>query len=494
MSCSIAFSSLAMAAAAAPVLNPRSGDSEPPSKGLISILRSWWKRRGEPKTATTTDYGSLGDVVSFSSRRIAARRALETEQRPALFSDPLAFKLAGRALADARKSSLRNGKVDARVSRIAVRTKWFDEEVEKALRGERGTVGVEISVVPSSSSSEDTCSSAPSSSVRVSIRPRSLPRPWPSQVVCLGCGMDTRPWRLDFPLPPPSRSPTPTFPRPIPSKSEGKSHPTISWFDVDAGCVLRAKARELEEAGAEVPEGAFDLAFEEEEEEEGEGEGEGEGEEGRKQTEEERRRPKRKSKKKPKFPLKTSSYVAVPAAVSKPGALLRALASAGHDKNKPTVFVAEGLLMYLGDDGVRTCLSAAAEACPSSTSSGSSSSSSNSPSSSSSSPSSSTFLAVTITPSALKSAQERSQRRRAKGIDVAATDLLAAWNFGCSARELPALCGGTGWSAESPDSVVSRSDMARRYGPLVGDRGFEYEVADARVQEERGSLFFVARK
>ena len=489
-----------MAAAAAPVLNP-SGELEP-AKGIISSLRSWWKRRGEGgEPGTTTDYGTLGDVVSFSSRRIAARRALETEQRPALFSDPLAFKLAGNALRDARRSSLRDGKTDARVSRIAVRTKWFDEEVERALHGERGTVEVEIvpcsSAAASSSSSEAATSSAVA--VRVSIRPRSLPRPWPSQVVCLGCGMDTRPWRLAFPSPSPSPSPSPgTGSSESESDGDGDRHrpTTISWFDVDARCVLRAKARELEEAGAEVPEGAFDLAFEEEEE------GGEEGGEERKQREERRRRgraEKKGSRKKAKFPLKTSSYVAVPADVSKPGALAEALARAGHDKARPTVFVAEGLLMYLGGGGVSTCLSAAAEACPAPRPPrprppppAAPPASSTCPDSPSESCSSSTFLAVTITPSALKAAQERSRRRRAKGVDVAATDLLASWNFGCAAGGLPALCGENGW--KKLDSVVSRSDMARRYGPLVGNRGFEYEIADARVQEERGSLFFVARK
>ena len=77
--------------------------------------------------------------------------------------------------------------------------------------------------------------------------------------------MDTRPWRLAFPSPSPSPSPSPgTGSSESESDGDGDRHrpTTISWFDVDARCVLRAKARELEEAGAEVPEGAFDLAFE----------------------------------------------------------------------------------------------------------------------------------------------------------------------------------------------------------------------------------------
>lgn len=420
---------------------------------------------------------TLLDVVSFSSRRIAARRALESECELPLFSDPLAAKLAGTALRDARKSSMRNGKPDTRVSRIAVRTKWFDEEVENALRGERGTVEVDIKVVegevgevvPAPSSSTPLAS--PASSVRVSVRPRSLPRPWPSQVVCLGCGMDTRPWRLDFPTSSESSSE-----KASPSSKE-KKHST-RWFDVDTRCVLRAKARELEEAGADIPEGAFDLALEEEE------------------IEERRSRAKERKRSRVRFPLRTLSYVAVPCDVSEPGALSAALAKAGHDPTKPTIFVAEGLLMYLGEEGVSTCLSAAAELCPPTPPAAPSKSSPGSPS-----VSSSTFIAVTISRAALKSAQDRSRRRReARGLfgdDVAAEaaggDLLSAWNFGCDACELPALCGQNGWSPRL-DAVASRSDMARRYGPLVGSRGFEYEVSDPTVSEERGSLFFVARK
>ena len=356
-----------------------------------------------------------------------------------------------------------NGKkeLDRRCSRIAVRTKWFDEEIERALRGERGTVEVEIE------EEEEDDDAAEASTVRISIRESSLPKPWPSQVVCLGCGMDTRPWRLEFP--------------------SAKTSKKASWFDVDSGRVLRAKARELDAAGADIPEGSFALAFAEEEEEELAGEKE----ESKKKREkaEKKKKKKKKRKKKVLFPLKVSSYVAVPADVSRPGELSAALARAGHDATKPTIFVAEGLLMYLGERGASACLSATAEACPPS-------------------PSSSTFLAVTITPAALRSAQERtSSRRKKRGLQeadatAASSDLLSAWNFSCDAAGLAALCRESGWSSSSSssskgggiESIVSRSDMARRYAPLVGSRGFEYEVAEPGKREERGSLFFVARK
>jgi len=402
---------------------------------------------------------------------------MESEQTPPLFFDPLATKLAGTALEDARKSSMRgtgkDKKADTRVSRIAIRTKWFDAEVEAALRGETtGSVDVEIS-----------CCSSSSRSVRVAIRPRLYPRPWPTQVVSLGCGMDTRPWRLDFP---PSRNPS--------TSDDDNDSGVISWFDVDSPSVLRAKARELRAAGVEVPDGAFDLAFE-----------------GGKEEEEKKR------KAKIEHPLKVSHYRAVPADLSQPNALCEALAKAGHDKSKPTVFVAEGLLMYLGEEGVRACLSSAAEAA------GGGSDADGDEASSSSS-----FVAVTITPAALKSAHERSRRRQEaqgngrskKSNDAAASDLLAAWNFGCSSAALPRLLRETGWLGGGGGkrgllSAVTRSDMARRYEQEAGGRGFEYEVSAPRAmlldsldddesvaaagrsstetESERGSLFFVAR-
>ena len=47
------------------------------------------------------------------------------------------------------------------------------------------------------------------------------------QVVMLGAGMDTRPWRLDLP-------------------------PNVTWFEVDRPDVMRAKQRELVFAGAQI--------------------------------------------------------------------------------------------------------------------------------------------------------------------------------------------------------------------------------------------------
>lgn len=46
------------------------------------------------------------------------------------------------------------------------------------------------------------------------------------QVVLLGSGMDTRPWRLDLP-------------------------PKVSWFEIDRHDVLKAKKAELQNSGAE---------------------------------------------------------------------------------------------------------------------------------------------------------------------------------------------------------------------------------------------------
>lgn len=54
------------------------------------------------------------------------------------------------------------------------------------------------------------------------------------QVVCLGAGMDTRPWRLD-------------------------SDADIKWFDVDFAEVLDLKRRLLVQAGAQVCESMIQL-------------------------------------------------------------------------------------------------------------------------------------------------------------------------------------------------------------------------------------------
>ena len=96
----------------------------------------------------------LNDIVSYSSCLIAASRAIETESKSPLINDPLALILAGtKAMSDKRKKiTQKEG-----VSRIAIRTKYFDDYILNLLK--RGKV---------------------------------------KQVVLLGAGMDSRAFRFPY--------------------------------------------------------------------------------------------------------------------------------------------------------------------------------------------------------------------------------------------------------------------------------------------------------
>jgi O-methyltransferase involved in polyketide biosynthesis len=110
------------------------------------------------------------------------------------------------------------------------------------------------------------------------------------QVVSVGCGVDTRPWRLAFP-------------------------PSVAWFDVDQQPVIDLKAKLLAEAGAE-------------------------------QQQQHETQQQQQQQKQFKFPLKCSTYTAL-ASDATSSSWLNDLAAAGFSKTLPTVWVAEGLLYYL---------------------------------------------------------------------------------------------------------------------------------------------------
>eukprot|EP00898_Chlorokybus_atmophyticus_P000056 jgi/Chlat1/1050/Chrsp110S01560 len=113
-------------------------------------------------------YGGLESVVPFSSRLIAAYRAVESARSPddRLFVDPLAVHFAGAAAM--REANAGQAYTHDAMARIAVRTKYFDDAILAALKGEQGT---------------DTQSTSASS----------------CQLVMLGAGMDSRAWRLPAP-------------------------------------------------------------------------------------------------------------------------------------------------------------------------------------------------------------------------------------------------------------------------------------------------------
>mmetsp|Transcript_22065 Transcript_22065/g.61234 ORF Transcript_22065/g.61234 Transcript_22065/m.61234 type:complete len:348 (-) Transcript_22065:109-1152(-) len=213
-------------------------------------------------------YSGLKDVVSFSSRMMAAQRALENTRPDRLFEDPLAEVLAGqqameraRERGKATEESRRDG-APARKGidgRIAIRAKYFDDAILHALKDSR-------------------------------LR----------QVVVLGTGMDTRPWRLPVP-------------------------PGVVWFDVDRPDVIAAKVHELHEARAQTSaanrsDGSSPLCY----------------------------------------PCRVDRYCPVATDLSAPTSLQHSLAAAGFDPLVPTVWLGEGLLMYLPEAGVLGLLRQAA--------------------------------------------------------------------------------------------------------------------------------------
>lgn len=212
-----------------------------------------------------------------------------SEARP-LVSDPLAESLAGpqamqNALIRSQKApphSSRKFKIGA----MAIRTKWFDDQLQAAL-------GLAVGK-----------SSSPY--LYISDFVFGAPR----QVVLLGSGMDTRPWRLKLPT-------------------------GLTWFEVDQDDVLTAKKHLLESAGAELGDivgsptaamiqksasantlfadkiGTLNLASA-----------------------------------RTTYPLRAEKWEGVVGDLSH-DEWLTALKSAGHSSSRPTVWVLEGLLMYL---------------------------------------------------------------------------------------------------------------------------------------------------
>ncbi|KAK9798528.1 hypothetical protein WJX73_008357 [Symbiochloris irregularis] len=165
-----------------PALSSSTGTQLLLAAGCTSLLGLgvYWLRKRRK-------YGTLSGVVSYSSRLIAAHRAVEGEQEYPLFQDPLAARLAGpEAL---KRAQDRSSEPDSSQGRLlgptAVRTKWFDDRILEALSPsehvivflesqENGACGIKLTLQKVEASAKLQC-------------------------VCLGAGMDTRPWRLDLP-------------------------------------------------------------------------------------------------------------------------------------------------------------------------------------------------------------------------------------------------------------------------------------------------------
>jgi len=102
----------------------------------------------------TIERMNIDHPISLSSRRVAASRALESKRIDALFKDPHAEHFAGEEVMEWINRIYKN--TTSRAGKIVVRTKFFD----------------------------DFCMDPEYSHIR--------------QFVCLGCGMDSRCFRLQF--------------------------------------------------------------------------------------------------------------------------------------------------------------------------------------------------------------------------------------------------------------------------------------------------------
>ncbi|KAL4434648.1 hypothetical protein ABPG77_002771 [Micractinium sp. CCAP 211/92] len=299
-------------------------------------------------------YDGLSSIISFSSKMIAASRAVEAGEEHPLVTDPLAEGMAGdAAIATSRRRAVpapEGSERKYKVGKMAIRTRWFDDQIEAAL-------GMPVSThIPA-------CLRVAGAPMSVDLGAYVWTHPQghePRQLVMLGAGMDSRPWRMKLPA-------------------------DLRWFEVDQRDVVEAKRGLLRQLAAEVPPGV--------------------GEDSEPSTPTGARTSsglaRHLSIDKTRFPLRCGSWASVPADLGDP-AWADALLAAGFDPSKPTVWVAEGLLMYLEQPLVEALLQKIAEL----------------------SPAGSALVAVSLTDSAM-------QRMKARQAGGARNSLLSTWVFGC---------------------------------------------------------------
>lgn len=359
-------------------------------------------------------YDGLSNIVSFSSKMIAASRAVETGEEHPLVVDPLAEGMAGEAaIATSRRRAVpapQGSERKFKVGKMAIRTRWFDDQIEAAL-------GMPVSThIPA-------CLRAAGAPTTVDLGAYVWAHPQghePRQLVMLGAGMDSRPWRMKLPA-------------------------DLRWFEVDQRDVVEAKRGLLRQLAAEVPPPL--------------------GEDSEPSTPTGARTSsglaRHLSIDKTRFPLRCGSWAAVAADLSDPS-WADALLAAGFDPEKPTVWVAEGLLMYLEKPLVESLLQKIAEL----------------------SPAGSAFVAVSLT----EGAMQRMKARQA-GQGAARSSLLSTWVFGCPDDPAEFLAS-NGWQLQLQ---TDRAQQAAALGIdselcAFGPAGSTNGSAEGRAD---GSLFLV---
>ncbi|GAB4822265.1 hypothetical protein N2152v2_009311 [Parachlorella kessleri] len=184
------------------------------------------------------------------------------------------------------------------ISNVASRVWWFDQQILEALNPSQAG--------SAAGSTRSTTQLGSSPAIRPVVEKAAVAdRRSHQNVVVLGSGMDTRPWRLDLPS-------------------------GVHWYEIDREDVLSAKQRALQQLGVQFSRRGQPPAAA------------GEG------------------KVVTAFPLKAKSWTALEADLCSPGWSQR-LQAAGFDPSLPTVWVAEGLLMYLTQQEVDALLQEMAE-------------------------------------------------------------------------------------------------------------------------------------
>jgi O-methyltransferase involved in polyketide biosynthesis len=436
---------------------------------LGRLIGQWRERRRDPK---------LKGAVANASKITAAWRAVESlEVEGKLFSDELSVLMAGQkifseALSAAKPyqhhqgilpNGIHPGRRLYKISPIAARTWWVDRSILTALTtpaipGTKGWLSARLSA---------------------SARGPSAP---PQQLVIVGSGMDSRPWRLPMP-------------------------PGLAVFEIDRSDVLNAKKWSLYKSGAEQQQNGASAA---------------------------------------RFPLRCASWTPVPINLATAAAaysslngemneplssarsnattttltsprnaeqhdILTALQNAGFNAAAPCVWVLEGVLMYFEREQVENLLAALAEAsAPGSTLIGHALTEEyfeeivgkyNSTSSSSlcSSPPPSARLSTPIStppPAALAAATPRTPRGRASKIELGTDPVFPAsvvrhWKSGLPLDPSTVLEKAGGWIQQS---VNTRAEVAFQMcgNEPMGKCDFEIDLKAGG--ERQGELFFTAKK
>lgn len=320
---------------------------------------------------------------------------MEAEEDNPLVLDPLAATLAGpKAMKSSRRRQQPAPKGSGRkikINLMAIRTKWFDDQLEASLGMPLPTVAnPEAEYVASTSS------------------PGNAPR----QCVLLGAGMDSRAWRLKLPA-------------------------SLQWYEVDRADVLAAKDVLLTTAGAEfeasTPIGRVESVNTMLEHKIGRID---------------------HHTVAVQYPLRTYSRTTVAADLGD-ASWIKSLLNAGFDPSKPTVWIAEGLLMYLDADRVPLFLEEVAKL----------------------SAVGSALVALSVTEQVIADIKSENGKY--------SSTLLSEWKFGCPADPREWLQG-LGWKAEV---VATRASLALALGLKPEICGFD---TDPTSPKDGRSLFIAA--